>query len=207
MPRVAAVLLAVATACACLGSGEGRAVSAVDAATAALRRGETVEAESQVARGLALVKSRPDSAVAWRLRLLRADVALAKRELPEAVDVSRAAVPEEPAFKEIRARQKFLQARLAYGQGKLADALPLANDARQMADAASELNLEVGAFAGQLAMQLGRWGEGEALLDTVVTSASQSGHRYVEAMARNAYGMGKFVRSRCDEALPSFEHI
>src|SRR5438045_3518723 len=118
MLRTLVVCVAVAAACACSRGAERRASSAVDAATAALRRGDPIAAESLIAPGLEAAAKAPDSELSWRLRLLRADALLARRDLQGATAMGQSPPPDGPAFVEIRARQKYLQARLAHARGR-----------------------------------------------------------------------------------------
>src|SRR5438270_7220303 len=106
MLRTLVVCAAVAAACACSRAAERRASSTVDAATTALRRGDPLAAESLIARGLEAAAKTPDSELSWRLRLLRADALLARRDLQGATAIAQLPAPDGAAFVEIRARQK-----------------------------------------------------------------------------------------------------
>jgi CHAT domain-containing protein len=178
------------------------------AVTAALRRGDLASADSSVAQGESLTKGQPQGDWALRFRFLRADVFLSQRDLTEAALIAEISLPaDSPALRELRARQQYLSARIEYAQGHLAKALEVANLATADANDGSELKLEIEGFAGQLGLQLGRWPESEARLESVVSGASASKHEYVGAMALVSQGMGMFVRNRFDEALSSFERV
>ena len=200
---VAALALLLAGAC---GRGDN-SDRLITAATQALRRGDPAEAASLAERGIALTQSAPDSPAAWRFRLLRGDAYLAARNIPEAETIAQAPIPDTPQLGPLRANQQYLRARVALAGGRLPDALKLGIAALEQAPAGSELALDVGGFVGQLRMQSGQWEAGESQLNGVADAAVTSGNRYFEAMARNALGMGKFVRNRCDEALSFFERV
>lgn len=203
-----AVVAALALSCACVAaSPEKRTASLIDAANAAIQRGDSTKAESLVDQGLALAQSDPNSAAAWRLRLFRADLLLGKRDLPGATEIAQTTVPDGPEYRPLRVRQQYLKARIEYARGRLPQALAIANVALSEAGEGSELKLELGGFAAQLGLQLGRWTEADAQLDAVIAAADTAGYRNVEAMALISQGMGKFVRNRCDEALRSFERV
>ncbi len=210
MKRVAlgTLMLVIALMAACARRIEDRAPALLDSATAALRRGDLAAAETLVTDGETLTRNQPDGEWAWRFRFLRADILLSARDLAGAARTSEAPLPTTPAtLPELRARQQYLRARIEYSQGRLPKALDIANAAMRDAPDGSELRLEIDGFAGQLGLQLGRWVESESRLDAVAAAAAASHHQYVEGMALVSQGMGKFVRNRCDEALPSFEHV
>src|SRR5262249_43121367 len=193
----------VVLASACTKNAAVQSAHAADAVTAALRRGDVAQAERIVDDGLRSTKSNPQSESAWRYRLLRGDMLLAKRDLPGATQIAQDPLPEALSFQPLRVRQKYLQARLQWAQGRLQPALTLATEALKDALPGSDLALDIAGFSGQLKLQLGQWNEGEAQLESVIAAASTSGNRHVEAMALVSQGMGKFVRNRFDEALPS----
>ena len=56
-------------------------------------------------------------------------------------------------------------------------------------------------------LRLGRWDEGESVLNAAVVRATETNDRFHQAQALNNLGMGRFVRNRFDEALPWFERI
>ena len=210
MSRVslAALAVVVVTTFGCARRVEDRAPAIVDSAIAALRRGDLATADAFVAQGEALTRGQPDSTWAWRFRLLRADILLSRRDMAGAARTAETPLPAAaPGLSELRARQQYLRARIEYAQGHLPKALEIADAAMRDAPEGSELKLEIDGFAGQLGLQLGRWAESESRLDAVISAAAASRHVYIEGMARVSQGMGKFIRNRCDEALPSFERV
>jgi tetratricopeptide (TPR) repeat protein len=203
---LAALPLALALTTACARRVEERAPALFESATAALRRGDIARAESDLRLGEQLTHAEPASEWAWRFRFLEGDVVLARRELDLAAKLADAdgAIPM-PDVPELRARRQYLLARIQYVQSHLPRAFEVASIALPDAPPNSELKLEIDGFLGQVGLQLGKWAESEARLDGVVSAASASGHHDVEGMALVTQGMGKFIRNRCDEALPFFE--
>lgn len=197
----------VVLASACTRRADVQSAQAADAVTAALRRGDVVQAERIVDDGLSRTNAEPQSESAWRYRLLRGDVLLAKRDLPGATQIAQDALPDAPGFQALRVRQKYLQARLQFAQGRLQPALAIATDALKDAPPGSDLALDIAGFSGQLKLQLGQWSEGESQLESVVAAASAARNHHVEAMAATSLGMGKYLRGRCDEAIAPFEHV
>ncbi|HEY7291964.1 MAG TPA: CHAT domain-containing protein [Vicinamibacterales bacterium] len=197
------LLIVALTVCSC--GRESRAARAADEATDALRRGDAPAADSFVERGLGLTASSPQSPTAWRLKVLDGDVGLAMRDADRAARAVQLQLPGDPSLLEVRVRQKFLAARLEYFRRRLPQALALGRQALADAPPESSIALDVGGFVGQLTLQSGRWAEGEAQLESVASRAGDRGQRHIEAMALTSIGMGKFVRNRCDEALPYFE--
>jgi CHAT domain-containing protein len=199
--------LAVATMSGCARGTRERPPDLVDSTVAAQRRGDLAAADALIARGEALTRDQPDGEWAWRFRFLRSDLLLSRRDLAGAARIADEALPSaSPALPELRARQQYLRARIEYSQGRLAKAIDVANAALTDAPAGSELRLEIDGFAAQVGLQLGKWAESDARLDAVIAAARPK-YEYVEGMALVSQGMGKFVRNRCDEALPSFERV
>ena len=201
-----AVLIAALSTFACVNSRERPASALLDAANAALRRGDIAAAERLAGEGVSRTASNPHDELTWSFRLLRAEILLGKRDLSEALQISTAQLPDGAQFQPLRARQKYLRARVAHAQGRLPEALTLATEAAHEGQDAG-LKAEVGAFGGQVAMQLGQWSRGEEQLEAAIGMARQSRERYAEALGLNVMGMGKIVRSRYDEALVWFERI
>src|SRR5262245_11359154 len=136
----------VVLAAACTKRTDVQSAHAADAVTAALRRGDVAQAERIVDDGLRQTNGNPQSESAWRYRLLRGDVLLAKRDLPGASQIAQDALPDTPAFQPLRVRQKYLQARLQFAQGHLQQALAIAGDALKDAPAGSDLALDIARF-------------------------------------------------------------
>src|SRR6186997_2864075 len=106
-----ALMLVVVGACARTYDNEQRLRSTFDASKAAVRRGELDEARTLADRGLSLAQ--PDTEWAWTFRLFGGEILLLQHQQPsEALPLVNAAVPSGTAFDGVRARQKYLEARL-----------------------------------------------------------------------------------------------
>ena len=200
-------VLALASIVAC-GPSTGRRIDeSFQSARLAMWRGDLVQALDIADRGLALTQSSPESESAWRLRLLRAEILLAKPDLPQALPTLGQPIPDGASFASLRGRQEYLVARSRVIQGRLAEALTALDQAAREAPDDRELRLDAEVLGGQVRMRLGKWDEAESRLNETVAEAVKSGDRYREVLALNNLGMGMLVRNRCDEALQWFERL
>jgi CHAT domain-containing protein len=206
MTRVA-VAAALIFACACAGRSQQRIERTFAASQDALRRGELTGAETLADQGLALVRGEPDSQQAWKFRLLRAEIEIARLNFAEALPVLSAPLPAGPEFDALRARQKYLEAKILVARRQLPGALDALDKALQLAPLARDVRLDVEVLGGQVRMRLERWAEAESRLNAVVLAAADAGDRYHQASALNNLGMGRFLRNRWDQALSSFEQV
>src|ERR1700742_4828126 len=103
-------VLAAIVASGCTIRNEHRLASTFDASKAAVRRGELVEARALAERGLALAP--PASPWAWTFRLYRGEILLLQQQPAEVLPLAREVVPTGASFDGVRARQKYLEARL-----------------------------------------------------------------------------------------------
>ena len=171
-----------------------------------MRRGELEEARALADRGLSLAQ--PDSEWAWTFRLFGGEILLLQHQRPsDVLPLVNTAVPSGPAFDGVRARQKYLHARLLLTENKLADALAALETARQTAAGSPDIRLDINWLDGQIRMRLGKWSDAESRLNDVVTEAAAGGDHYHQARALNDLGMGGVVRGRWDEALQRFERV
>ncbi len=198
--------LAVVTACACA-STERQLGETVNAAQLELRRGQVTAALELAERGLALTRAAPETASAWRLRLLRAEVQVARLEMAAALPDLQATLPARQEFDVLRARQKYLHAQIQLAQGQLQPAIEMLDAAAAMATADQELLLDIEVLGSQARLRLGRWDEAEERLNAVLARATERADRYRQALALNNLGMSRLVRNRFDEALPWFERV
>ena len=118
-----------------------------------------------------------------------------------------AEVPAGEQFDVVRARQKYLNARVLLTQNRLVDALTALETARRDAGDSNDIRFDINWLDGQIKMRLGKWGEAESRLNEVITQAAAAGDHYHQARALNDLGMGGVVRARWDEALPRFERV
>jgi len=200
-------VLALVSIVACGPSTARRIDESFQSARLAMWRGDLVQALDAADRGLALTRSSPDSENAWRLRLLRAEILLARPDLPQALPTLSQPIPDGTAFARLRGRQEYLVARSQVLQGRLAEALTTLDQAVREAPDDRELRSDAEVLRGQVLMRLGKWDEAESRLNETVAEAVKSGDRYREVFALNNLGMGMLVRNRCDEALQWFERL
>ena len=201
---VAAIAIVAASACANLDTRVDRLISD---AQLELRRGQVASAQRFVDEGLTLVGSAPDSVPAWRIRLLRAEVALARLEIAAAVKDLEALVPTGDTFNGIRARQKYLLGQAQVARGQLQPALETLDAAAAMAAGEPELLLDIEVMGSQARLRLGRFDDAEQRLNSARDTASGRNDRFREALAINNLGMSRLVRNRWDDALPRFEQV
>src|SRR5262245_10060564 len=190
-------MLARVSIAAC-GPSTGRRIDeSFQSARLAMWRGDLVQALDVADRGLALTRSSPDSENAWRLRLLRAEILLAKPDLPQALPTLGQAIPDGASCAALRGRQEYLVARSQVLRGRLAEALTRLDKAAREAPEDRELRSDAEVLGGQILMRLGKCEAAESRLNETVLEAVKSGDRYREVFALNNLGMGMLVRNRC----------
>ena len=170
-------------------------------------RGELAEAQALADRGALRAPVERDPLWHWRFRLLACQLAILRRDFPAADRIVQAQLPKTPAFEGLRARQRWLAAYAQVEQGNAKGGHETLAGARQLAHDDPEVGLEIDRLDGQALLRLSDWNQGEALLNGVLTSATERGDRYIQAIALNDLGMGRFVRNRYDEALQYFTRV
>ncbi len=201
--RAAIVFILIASACG--QPAVRRFESTFDGSRQALRRGEFAEARRLADGGRRAAADR-DPLWAWRFRLLDAEAAVLDRDFAAAQSAIDASLPEAAAFDPLRARQRYLAARVHIARGQLQPAHEALDQARRFSAAGSEERLEIDHLDGQVLVRLGRSADGESLLSGVLETAGPS-DQYHQALALNDLGMSRLVRSQFDEALPYFERV
>jgi CHAT domain-containing protein/tetratricopeptide (TPR) repeat protein len=199
--------LLVAAAVACGGRSDEEIEQALAGARQAMRRGAIDEALSSVQRVRANLDADPESFHAHESRLLHAEILIGKPDLEHAGDLLGPQVPDQEAFGPLRARDRYLRARLQVARGHLADALSTADSVRLLGGNADGVRLDAQILTGQILLRLGRAAEGETRLKAAVEQAAALNDRYREVLALNNLGMGFVVRSRFGEAVPWFERV
>lgn len=207
MGRLALVVGAVLGLAACGAFTERQLEQTRAAADLALVRGRLDEAARLVAEGRTRTEGTPDSAWAWRFRLLGAEVAIARLALRDAEAVLSATVPDTPELAAVRGRQTLLRARLQVMQGQLKTASATIDEARRLAPDDRNLVFDAEILASQIRFRTGQWAAAEEGLQQVVADARAAGDHHRQAQALNNLGMGLVVRGRFDEALPWFEGV
>src|SRR3954470_2303118 len=202
MRSLAGLLLLVATA-AC----EHRAAPGelYTSAAAALRRGDVDAAVAQIDAASSGRRTAARSVDAEHLRLLRAEALLARPDLAQTAQALAAPLPPSPDFAGLRARHRYLTARLQVAEGKLAEALRTLGDVAALAPDARGSILDAQLLSGQILMRLRRFAPAERVLGEAMAAARTGGDRYRELLAINNLGMGSLIRGRFDEALGWFE--
>jgi CHAT domain-containing protein len=170
-------------------------------------RGELAEAQQLADHGVDRERSRLQSVHAWRFRLLRAEIAVQRANFREALPTLGADLPPGKQFDELRARQRYIDAKRLAAQGQLVDALQTLEHGRSLASEGPDLQLDIDVLDGQIRARLGRWSEAEATLTRLVARAGANSDRYHEALALNNLGMSRRSQGRCDEAVPFFERV
>ncbi len=172
-----------------------------------LRRGQLAAAREFVDRGEHLTRAKPDSLAAWKVRLLKTEVAIAGLEFAEALKHLEAAVPPGESFTLVRARQQYHQAQVQLARGQLQPALTSLDDARAIAGGDPDLLLDIEVLGSQARLRLGQWDDAEQRLNGVLKAANGRADRFREALAINNLGMSRLIRNRFDDALPWFERV
>jgi CHAT domain-containing protein/Tfp pilus assembly protein PilF len=206
MKRILAATALLATV-ACARDPARRNAVTLAQVTQAFRAGTFENAQAIAERGLA--SAPPGSTWAWTLRLYRGEILIRRGKLAEAAPELTASLPPDPAFDPLRARQKYLAALMLLGQKNvdLEGALSALGEARRLAPAESELQLEIGSQEGQVLARLGRPREAEQTLDAVIHQAEARGDRFMQAHGWNNLGMVALTRGRWDEAVTRFDRV
>src|ERR1700730_8183668 len=177
MRRVAVAITLIFT-CACAGRSQQRIDRTFAAAQQALRRGALTDAGTLADQGLGLTRGEPDSQQAWKFRLLRAEIDIARLKFEGALPFLSAPLPGGREFDALRARQKYLEAKILVARRQLPGALDALDKALQLAPPGNDVRLDIEVVGGQVRMQLGRWAEAESRLNAVVLAAAEGGDRY-----------------------------
>lgn len=201
MRRSASVLVAVLLAT-CSDSREADVAKALIAAEEAARQGDLAHALSLVGEELAAHPATDDSDVAWRLRLLQADLLVRRRDIDAAAHVVEAQLPGHAALDSARARQQYLKARIAVERGDYDRGMAVALDARNQVGVDTDTIGDVDLLVGRIHLQHGRWKEAESVLAHVL---SPTGDRYRQLQALTNLGFGRLRTGRYDEALTWLE--
>lgn len=201
-----AATIAFVAACGCAGT-ERKLDDTLRAAQLELRRGQVAAALALAESGVTLTQSSPQTVSAWRFRLLRAEVQIARLEMAAALPDLQASLPDGREFDPLRARQKYLHAQIQVAQGQLQPASETLAAAAPLAAGDPDLELDLELLGSQVRVRLGRWQEADEHLQAVLARSTERNDRYRQALALNNLGMSRLVRNRFDEALPWFERV
>ncbi len=195
-------LLLVAPACSQSSNNSARPF---ESAQQALRRGALDEALSHVARGVAATDTDRQTPAIHQLRLLQVEILVAKPDLNAAAALLETPVPDGPEFAALRARERYMRARVEVGRAQLKQALATLATIDDL-DPPQDVHIDAEVLAGQALLRLGRVEEGQARLKKVLEEAERRGDRYRQVLALNNLGMS-LVRNRPDEALSWFQRV
>jgi CHAT domain-containing protein len=205
--RAALTGLLVVSIAACAPRPEVRLQQLYDSAAAQLWRGELTSASAAAKEGR--TRAARDSApqLAARFRLLTAEIQLVSRDLSSAAAVLDESQPTGRDW--VAAKQRYLQGQLALLRGQPAEAVAILDEAIQLADAASaiDVRLDIGAMKGQALIAQRKWADAEAILHETIARALKHGDRYHEAVALVNLGTAHLFRNRFDHALQYFERV
>jgi CHAT domain-containing protein len=177
-----------------------------EAAEQALRRGAINEALSHVDRGITALGTDRGTPAAHQLRLLRAEILLAKPDVAGAAALLDNLIPLRPEFQALQPRSRYVQARLEIARGQVKQALTTLESIDAL-DHEPDVDLDVSVLAGQALLRLGRLEEGEKRLRTALDTAERRGDRYRQMLALNNLGMRFLNQRRLDEAVPWFTRV
>jgi tetratricopeptide (TPR) repeat protein len=194
-------LLLIAAAC-----GRPSIDSSFAAAQEALRRGALDEALSQVDRAVSAVGQKPGDPEIYRLRLLRAEILLAKPDVAGASALVDSPIPEGPEFVALRLKQRYVRARLEIARGQVKQALTTLESMDDL-DREPDLRLDSEILVGQALLRLGRLEEGESRLKKTLDETERRGDRYRQMLVLNNLGMRFVNQRRFDEALSWFTRV
>jgi CHAT domain-containing protein len=207
-----AVAVAIVAAAACSGRTDHDIERTFEAAQVALWRGDLNQAQTLAERGAALSGSVAGATVPsqwpWKFRHLLAEVHISRLDFKQALPILDEAIPAARELDRVRARQKYLLARVQVPRGAFAEAQQSLQEARALLPTDDVETLpDVDALEGQIQFRMGRWADGEARLQAVLADATRREDRQRQAKALNDLGMARIRQNRCDEAVSWFERV
>lgn len=203
--RRALVAAALAVAASCTAARPDSRAPIFDDAQSALRLGDTAGALRRTDDALNHIPADDQSSAAWKLRLLRAEILITRREFDRARTALAQAMPASADLAGLRARQRYLDARLALASNDLARATAIAAEVAAMAPQDDDLQIDVGLLDGQARLLARNWAPAEAALVRSLDGASKRADAYRQLLCLNNLGMCRLLRGRYDEALAFFE--
>jgi CHAT domain-containing protein len=155
----------------------------------------------------ALRQARPESVWYWRLRLLRAEILLAKREGKQAEEALNFQLPSGAQWRTEWARYRLCRGFAAYLLHNYDDAAEHLREAHSVAQSIGDTGLlaEIELRQGTLALAKGDFKDARGKFSRVLDQATRQGDAYLQM---NATGNTGFVCLRSfhyDEAIPWFE--
>ena len=173
-----------------------------------LLRAERYEpALAEAEQGLRSAEQRRDLLFTWRFRVLKAEILLARREVPQSIAALGGDPPLGPEWNECRARALLIRGQAAYLLSRYAEAQELLARAAEAARQAGSpsLAMEVDLRRGSLLVRLSRFEQAQAEFRRVIEAAARQHDDYIRASAMGNLGYALLTASRYDEAIPWFE--
>ncbi|HVX67807.1 MAG TPA: CHAT domain-containing protein [Bryobacteraceae bacterium] len=172
-----------------------------------LRAERYQEALAQAESGSARAAQTHDRTYERRFRILKAEILLARREMPQALAALGSDVPEGTEWSEWRGRALLVRAQAAYLLSHYSEARELLSRADEEArrSGSPALASEVDLRRGSLLVRMGRFDQANAQFRKVVAAASRTRDAYLEASAMGNLGYLFLTSSRYDEAISWFE--
>ena len=155
----------------------------------------------------ALKNTSPNSPWHWKLRLLKAEILLAKREAKQAQAVLAFQLPAGAQWTQDLARQRLCQGLAAYLLYNHAEALKRLEEAQTLAETAGDSSLlaEIELREGLLCVRNGNLEEAEVRFRKVLQFAQQQGDVYLQLNATGNTGLVLLKSARYEEAIHWFE--
>ena len=162
---------------------------------------------SKAEEGLQQAERQHNATLAWRFRLLKAEILLGQRRASAAAAILSSDPPDGPAWAESRGWLLLLRGRAAFYQARYAEAQEQFDRAAELArqSGSASLATEVKLRQAILLVSQARFDEAEAILRHVIDTASAVGETYLEASATGNLGYTLLNASRYDEAITWFE--
>lgn len=170
-----------------------------------LRSEHYQEASNKMEAGLK--RAPPGSAWYWKLRLLKAEILLAKRQLAQALTALEFQLPEGPQWTVELARYRLRQGDAAYFQDNYPEAESRLKEAQKLAESvhASGLMAEIEFRQGSVAVRREHFVEAESKFQDVRAYADRQGDAYLQMRATGNIGYLLLRSFRFDQAIPWFE--
>jgi CHAT domain-containing protein len=170
-----------------------------------LRSEHYQEASKKTEAGLQ--RAPPGSAWYWKFRLLKAEILLANRQIPEALAALQFQLPAGPQWTAELARYRLRQGDAASFQGNYPEAESRLAEAQKLAASVNAAGLlaEIELRQGAVAVVRERPAEAESELQEVRAYADRQGDVYLQMKVTGNIGYMLLKSARSDQAIPWFE--
>jgi CHAT domain-containing protein/Tfp pilus assembly protein PilF len=199
------IALALLLATACTRQRAGDLNSTFEQAQEAFRLGDAAGALRRTDDALGHLAASDESELAWRLRLLRVEILITRREFSNVEALLKRPIPDNLRFASVRARQRYLDARVGLAVNDLGRAMAASADARSLAPDDLDIQVDADLLEGQAKLLQRNWESADDTLNRGLDRASKRGDGHRQLLCLNNLGMSRLLRSRYDEALVFFE--